>query len=144
MPLIRVDPGQTSLWENRKCFFIMAFIATSAFQYGLDYGMVGGLQAMKGFLEVFGEPNPRSPIGWNLSTVVQQLIASFMIVGAFLASFTTGFLGRFPRRYCLILASVLCWISGAIMVSIKLLRKLKGRFQPLKRECSTLVVSFLV
>jgi len=142
MPLIRVDPGQTSLWENRKCFFIMAFIATSAFQYGLDYGMVGGLQAMKGFLEVFGEPNPRSPIGWNLSTVVQQLIASFMIVGAFLASFTTGFLGRFPRRYCLILASVLCWISGAIMVSIKLLGKLKGRFQPLQRECSTLVASF--
>jgi hypothetical protein len=144
MPLIRVDPGQTSLWENRKCFLIMAFVATSAFQYGLDYGMVGGLQAMKGFLEVFGEPNPRSPIGWNLSTVVQQLIASFMIVGAFLASFTTGFLGRFPRRYCLILASVLCWISGAIMVSIKLVRKLKDRFQPLQRECSTLVASSLV
>jgi MFS transporter, SP family, sugar:H+ symporter len=123
MPLIRVDPGRTSLWENRKCFFIMAFIATSAFQYGLDYGKVGGVQAMKGFLEVFGEPNPRSPIGWNLSTVVQQLIASFMIVGAFLASFTTGFLGRFPRRYCLILASVLCWISGAIMVSNQVIRE---------------------
>lgn len=116
MAIIRIDPGQSTLWENRKCFFIMAFVATSAFQYGLDYGMVGGLQAMKGFLEVFGEPNPKSPIGWNLTTVVQQLIASFMIVGAFLASFTTGFLGRFPRRYCLIIASVLCWISGAIMV----------------------------
>jgi hypothetical protein len=55
-----------------------------------DYGMVGGLQAMKGFLEVFGMPNPRSPIGWNLSTVVQQLIASFMIMGAFLSSFTVS------------------------------------------------------
>jgi hypothetical protein len=144
MPIIRIDPGQTSLWENRKCFFVMAFVAASAFQYGLDYGMVGGLQAMKGFLEVFGEPNPKSPIGWNLATVVQQLIASFMIVGAFLASFTTGFLGRFPRRYCLVMASVLCWISGAVMVSILSERKLKGRSQRPQRECSTLVASFLV
>jgi hypothetical protein len=144
MPIIRIGPGQTSLWENRKCFFVMAFVAASAFQYGLDYGMVGGLQAMKGFLEVFGEPNPKSPIGWNLATVVQQLIASFMIVGAFLASFTTGFLGRFPRRYCLVMASVLCWISGAVMVSVLSKRKLKGRFQRPQRECSTLVALFLV
>jgi len=78
--------------------------------------MVGGLQAMKGFLEVFGEPNPNSPIGWNLATVVQQLIASFMIMGAFLSSFMTGFLGRFPRRWCLLVASALCWVSGAVMV----------------------------
>lgn len=78
--------------------------------------MVGGLQAMRGFLEVFGERNPNTPIGWNLATVVQQLIASFMIMGAFLSSFMTGFLGRFPRRWCLIVGSVLCSISGAIMV----------------------------
>ena len=144
MAIIRIDPGQSTLWENRKCFFVMAFIATSAFQYGLDYGMVGGLQAMKGFLEVFGEPNPKSPIGWNLATVVQQLIASFMIVGAFLASFTTGFLGRFPRRYCLIIASVLCWISGAIMVHSTTESSAYGRFQRPQREFSTLVASFLV
>lgn len=99
--------------------------------------MVGGLQAMKGFLEVFGEPNPKSPIGWNLSTVVQQLIASFMIVGAFLASFTTGFLGRFPRRYCLVVASVLCWISGAIMVIFPDTVKLRLRSLRPQREYST-------
>ena len=105
----------------------MAFIATAALQYGLgilpfddvdglDYGMIGGLQAMKGFLEVFGERNPKSPIGWNLATVPQQLIASFMVMGAFLSSFTTGFLGRFPRRANLVLGCILCIISGAIMV----------------------------
>lgn len=78
--------------------------------------MIGGLQAMKGFLEVFGERNPKSPIGWNLATVPQQLIASFMVMGAFLSSFTTGALGRFPRRVNLVMACILCIISGAIMV----------------------------
>ena len=77
--------------------------------------MVGGLQVMKGFLEVFGQRDPKSPLAWNLSTAVQQLIPSFIIVRAFLASFTTGFLGHFRRRYFLVVGSVLCWISGAIM-----------------------------
>lgn len=94
----------------------MDWVYTLVIRLTLDYGMIGGLQAMKGFLEVFGERNPKSPIGWNLATVPQQLIASFMVMGAFLSSFTTGALGRFPRRVNLIVACVLCMISGAIMV----------------------------
>jgi MFS transporter, SP family, sugar:H+ symporter len=77
------------------------------FQYGVDFGIIGSLQAMKGFLEVcflyckrsviisnyhqvFGHEDPLSPTGWNISPGRQQLISSLMILGAFVASSAAG------------------------------------------------------
>ncbi|KAI1486453.1 general substrate transporter [Biscogniauxia mediterranea] len=73
-------------------------VSLSSFQYGLDFGIIGGLQAMKPFLEVFGQQDPKSPIGWNISPVRQQLISSLMILGAFIASFSAGFTSRWLGR----------------------------------------------
>lgn len=82
-----------------------------AFQYGVDFGLIAGIQAMVGFDEVsrfstskgisdngcadsssqvFGHKDPLSPTGWNLSPVTQQLISSLMTIGAVLGC---GFAG---------------------------------------------------
>ena len=57
-----------------------------------------------------------NPIGWNLTTVVQQLISSLMTIGAFAGSLAAGplavYLGRKP---CVWIACVLCCASNAIM-----------------------------
>lgn len=49
---------ETSLWMNRKCLLICATVAMANMQYGLDSAIIASLQAMPGFLAVFGYPNP--------------------------------------------------------------------------------------
>ena len=40
------------LLENWKCLLACTLVSMSPFQYGIDFGAIGGLQAMPGFLEV--------------------------------------------------------------------------------------------
>ena len=44
----------SSLLSNWKCLAACTLVSMSPFQYGIDFGAIGGLQAMRGFLEVFG------------------------------------------------------------------------------------------
>lgn len=44
--------GNESWRPHWKCFFACGIIALSPFQYGVDFGLIGGLQAMRGFLQV--------------------------------------------------------------------------------------------
>jgi MFS family permease len=90
----------------------------SPFQYGIDFGAIGGLQAMRGFLEIFGHPDPTVPTGYNISTERQQLISSLMTLGAFLSSSFAGvFATRLGRRQCLWMASVLCCVANIVMMT---------------------------
>ncbi|KAF1951237.1 general substrate transporter [Byssothecium circinans] len=90
----------------------------SPFQYGIDFGAIGGLQAMKGFLEVFGNPDPEVPGGYNISPGRQQLISSLMTLGAFISSSSAGFFAAYlGRRHCLWMASILCVVSNAVMMA---------------------------
>ena len=41
-----------SIRAHWKCFFACSIIILSPFQYGLDFGLIGGFQAMPGFLQV--------------------------------------------------------------------------------------------
>ena len=44
-------------WKDHwKCFIACGIIVLSPFQYGVDFGLIGGLQAMRGFLEVRDNP----------------------------------------------------------------------------------------
>jgi MFS transporter, SP family, sugar:H+ symporter len=84
----------------------------------LDYGLTGAFMAMVGFLKVFGYEAPASPIGWNISTTVQQLITSLMVVGGILGSLLQGPLSSYlGRRRSIQLASIICIVSSAIMIS---------------------------
>ncbi|KAJ2894784.1 hypothetical protein MKZ38_007213 [Zalerion maritima] len=121
---------KTTIRENWRCFLACGMVALSPFQYGVDFGLIGGLQAMPGFLEIYGHRAPETALGWNLSTVVQQLISSLMTLGAFISSGLAGFAAiKFGRKTCLWAACVLCIVSNVIMMSTESVAALYvGRF----------------
>jgi len=93
-----------------------ALVTVSTFQYGLDYALVGGFMAMPGFLRVFGYYDEAKRT-WAIDPTVQQLISSLMTIGTFVGSLLVGpFSSKFGRRYGLWTASVLNFISTAIML----------------------------
>ncbi|KEF56953.1 uncharacterized protein A1O9_07143 [Exophiala aquamarina CBS 119918] len=107
------DQGLKAHW---KCIAACTLVSMCPFQYGIDFGIIGGLQAMPGFLAVFGHEDPDSPIGYNISHTRQQLISSFMILGAFASSACGGPIAKFiGRKASIWLASLLCVISNIIM-----------------------------
>lgn len=61
-----VSLKETSLWANRKSLAICAIVSVANMQYGIDTAAVGGLQAMPGFLKVFGFEDPTSPFGYGI------------------------------------------------------------------------------
>ena len=52
-----------------RILFICSLVAWGGFQYGFDNSAISGLQAMPGFLAVFGYPAPELPLGWNISVL---------------------------------------------------------------------------
>ncbi|KAL6702722.1 hypothetical protein ACN47E_001004 [Coniothyrium glycines] len=104
--------------QHSRLFIACGIIIMSPFQYGFDFGMIGGLQAMKGFLQIFGYQTTSSPTGWNITTERQQLISSLMTLGAFISSATAGVpSGRLGRRMCLVIACVTCFVANIIMMT---------------------------
>lgn len=110
------DDSQFGFKEHWKVLAAMSLVSLSTFQYGLDFGIIGGLQAMVGFLKVFGEPAPDTPIGYNLSAERQQLISSLMTLGAFVSSSTAGVTALvFGRKMTLWIACIGVFVSTALM-----------------------------
>src|SRR5271156_332751 len=73
---------------------------------------------MPGFLQVFGYVDPSSPIGYNISPTVQQLISSLMTLGAVVGSLLCGPVGTYlSRRQGLWLATITCYIANTIMMA---------------------------
>lgn len=65
---------ETTLWANRKCLIICSAVAIANMQYGIDTAAVGGLQAMPGFLMVFGYEEPASPLGYGIDAGIINLL----------------------------------------------------------------------
>lgn len=57
---------ETTLWANLKCLWICCLVATANMQYGFDSAVIGALQAMPGFLKVFGYPDPTVALGYGI------------------------------------------------------------------------------
>ncbi|KUJ07595.1 MFS transporter [Mollisia scopiformis] len=109
------DDGFLVYW---KSILACLLVGMCQFQYGLDSTLIGGIQAMTGFLEVFGYRDPASPIGYNISTLRQQLISSLMILGAFLSSMSAGLIAKYiGRKFTLWIACLLCLIADIIMMT---------------------------
>ena len=99
-----------------KCLLACTLVSMSSFQYGIDFGIISGLQAMIGFLQVFGERDPLSPIGWNISAGRQQLISSLLTLGTFIGSGTAGFTAVYVgRKISLWIGCIGVFVSTAIM-----------------------------
>jgi len=104
--------------QHWKCLAACTLMSLCPFQYGLDFGLIGGLQAMIGFLRVFGYEDASVPGGWNISTERQQLISSLMTLGAFLSSSLAGPIAAvMSRKMTVWAASALCVVSNVIMMS---------------------------
>lgn len=58
--------SSTTLWQNRKCLFLCCLVSMANMQYGFDLAAVGSLQAMPGFLKVFGYVDPSSSTGYGI------------------------------------------------------------------------------
>ncbi|KAH8890283.1 MFS general substrate transporter [Thozetella sp. PMI_491] len=107
------DGGLKDHW---KFFMAMTIVSASTFQYGVDFGIINGLQAMVPFLAVFGSPDPTSPIGYNISSERQQLISSLMTLGAFVTSSTAGFGAMlYGRKMALWIACVASVVATVMM-----------------------------
>jgi MFS family permease len=126
-----------SLKAHFRFLWVTVLVGFSLLEYGFDQGIIGSFQAMVGFLKVYGYEDPRVPSGWvslcfdlfpspdytsniaeqNIASGPQQIIGSFMLLGAFLACFTTGPLGRYlARRWCIILGLLLLVVAIILMV----------------------------
>lgn len=64
---------KSTLWANRKCLLICSAVAMASMQYGIDTAAVGGLQAMPGFLMVFGYEDPTSPLGYGIDVCISHV-----------------------------------------------------------------------
>ncbi|RDL38161.1 Uncharacterized protein BP5553_05594 [Venustampulla echinocandica] len=109
---------ESSLWANRKCLLICCAVGMANMQYGFDSAAIGALQAMPGFLKVFGYADPKLPSGYGIDKTVQQLIASLLTLGSFATSLIAGFFGSyFGRKPALWAACLLNAIACAIQIS---------------------------
>src|ERR1700754_4187948 len=80
--------------------------------------MIGGFQAMIGFLQVYGYKDPTSPIGWSIDPTVQAILGSFMLLGGFIGSWMSGPMGAiFSRRYALVVTAAGCIVAIIIMMA---------------------------
>ncbi|KAK4139408.1 uncharacterized protein C8A04DRAFT_15904 [Dichotomopilus funicola] len=104
--------------DHWKCMAACLLLSLCPFQYGLDFGLIGGMQAMVGFLQVFGYQDPNVPGGWNISTERQQLISSLMTLGAFVSSSLAGPIATvISRRMTVWAASAMCIVANVIMMA---------------------------
>ncbi|KAH7327153.1 MFS transporter [Rhexocercosporidium sp. MPI-PUGE-AT-0058] len=113
-----VDQPKESVKDHWKCLLACTLMSMCPFQYGIDFGIIGGLQAMPGFLQVFGNEDPNVPLGYNISPGRQQLISSLMILGAFVASSAAGPTAKFiGRKTSILVACILCIVANVVMMT---------------------------
>jgi hypothetical protein len=77
---IQVRTTDTSLWNNRRCLAACIIIAIANLQYGYDTSAIGALQAMPGFLKVFGYPDKTSRNGYEIDVSLQTSKAGLVSV----------------------------------------------------------------
>ncbi|KEF60892.1 uncharacterized protein A1O9_02456 [Exophiala aquamarina CBS 119918] len=86
-------------------------------QYGYDTATVAGFQAMVGFLKVYGYEDPKAKIGWNIETVPQQLISSFLQIGTIIGVLLTHFFARYyGRKPAIWAASLVSFVAAGLQV----------------------------
>lgn len=104
MPLFRSATGSTVLNPSGHALIL-----------GFDTATIGGLQAMPGFLQVYGYHDPK--LGYAITTKVQQLIASLLTVGSIAGCLTTGiFAQKFGRKTALWFGCFVGYIAMAIQL----------------------------
>lgn len=63
---------ESSVRANWKCMVFTCIVAVANMQYGFDTAIVGGFQAMPGFLKVFGFPDKTARIGYGIDVCISH------------------------------------------------------------------------
>jgi len=72
---------------------------------------------MPGFLQVYGYPDKTAPTGYNIATVPQQLISSFLNVGTIIGVILTATWARYlGRRPAIWFGSALSFVAAGLQV----------------------------
>ncbi|KAH7121082.1 general substrate transporter [Dendryphion nanum] len=109
---------ETSLWSNRKCLAMCCIVAIANMQYGIDTAAVGAMQAMPGFLKVYGYEDPTSIFGYGIDSTVQQLMTSLMSLGSFVSAIVAGlFAAYLGRKAGLWVACAVNAVSVAVLLA---------------------------
>ena len=117
MPNLAAREALTTWQQNMRTIIICLIVSSATLQYGLDISIINGAQAIKGFLVVFGHPNPNAPQGYGISTSFQQSITSLMNIGVIVGSFMLEFCSfRLGRRKNFIVGSLAAIASNLILV----------------------------
>ncbi|OAL51157.1 MFS transporter [Pyrenochaeta sp. DS3sAY3a] len=115
--MVGVSNRDTGIKKNWKCILICLAMSLANCQYGYDTATIAGFQAMIGFLKVYGYPDEKAKIGWNIATGPQQLISSFLNIGTIIGVVLTHLWGRkFGRRQSIWLASFISFIAAGLQV----------------------------
>jgi MFS family permease len=121
------------LLSNWKCLAICFIVSMANCQYGFgksylllaltasnsttDTAAVAGLQAMVGFLQVFGYQDPESETGWNIHTKPQQLISSFLNVGTIVGVLLANpFAHKFGRKPAIWIAAAVSLVACSVQI----------------------------
>jgi len=116
-PNLATREGRTTWIQNLRVIITCFIVSFATLQYGLDISIINGAQAVKGFLKVFGHPNPNAPQGYGISPSFQQSITSLMNVGVVVGSMTLEFFShRLGRRKNFIVGSLAAIGANLILV----------------------------
>ncbi|SPO01981.1 related to monosaccharide transporter [Cephalotrichum gorgonifer] len=106
-PNLATRENLTTWHRYIRTIIFCAIVSTATLQYGLDISIINAAQALKGFLKVFGHPNPKAPQGYGIAPSFQQSITSLMNVGVIVGSFSLDFFSQhLGRRRCFIVGSL--------------------------------------
>ncbi|KAI1611804.1 general substrate transporter [Exophiala viscosa] len=105
-------------WHHWRSFVYCSIACLGGLQLGIDLGAIAGMQAMPGFLKVFGYPDKTATFGYGIRPTAQTLINSLMSLGAFLAGMSAGPLGKYvSRRWSMALAIVFNAVGVILMMA---------------------------
>ncbi|KAF2689657.1 MFS transporter [Lentithecium fluviatile CBS 122367] len=107
----------TGVKDNWKCIAICLAMSLANCQYGYDTATISGFQAMPGFLKVYGYPDKKAKIGWNIATTPQQLISSFLNIGTIIGVVLTHLWARrFGRKAAIWAASFISFVAAGLQI----------------------------
>lgn len=116
-PNLTPREGLATWQQNIRIVLICLTVSSATLQYGLDISIINAAQALKGFLKVFGHPNPEAPQGYGISPSFQQSITSLMNIGVIVGSLTLEFVShRLGRRRNFIVGSLVAIGANLILI----------------------------
>ncbi|KAK0720972.1 MFS transporter [Lasiosphaeris hirsuta] len=114
-----LNTRDTPFRRNMRCMLICTMMSLANAQYGYDTATIAAFQAMVGFLEVFGYRDATLKAGWGIDPTAQQLITSFLNIGAMIGVLFTTHFSKWKyggRREGIWVGTVIAFVGVAVQL----------------------------